>query len=561
LSVIRPPDGLHRLKKNRNTQLNLTDEKKGVDQNKLLVDEEDEKEGLPIDTIFGRTLDTLEDAFRVASRLPVEKGWVERPPLEESCPDLVVLGSGWAAHALLKIVDTTKTRLTVISPSNHFVFTPMLASASVGTVEYRSMTESVRAANPSVKFIEGSATDIDIEKQTVAVNLVKFSSDKEEEISSPIVISYDKLVVAVGCKIADNLVPGAAEHCMRLKSCDDSRQLRTAIGESLEYASRPDVLDDSTLSDSERQRRRDERRKRATFCIIGGGPTGVEFAGELSDFLRYATRDRVGVFQNLKNDYRIVVVEGMDKLLPPFDPALRDHALNSLRNAGVEVKLNTFTTKVEKDHVSLAPKGSDIEEKLEFGVCLWAAGTAPVPLVQTLLDKLPEEARARGNRINVDQWMRCPTPSPESFGSILVLGDAAAFPTKSAVLPQTAQVAGQQGAYAARLICRGYDLSATPPVLKPDVDFARATWLKLRGLNEAEAFKFLNLGLLAYVGSGEALTQIEIGDVPIASYAGSTSFVLWRSVYLVKQVATRNRVLILFDWMKRVLFGYDITRL
>lgn len=209
----------------------------------------------------------------------------------------------------------------------------------------------------------------------------------------------------------------------------------------------------------------------------------------------------------------------------------------------------------------LAPKGSDIEEKLEFGVCLWAAGTAPVPLVQTLLDKLPEEARARGNRINVDQWMRCPTPSPEAFGPILVLGDAAAFPAKSAVLPQTAQIAGQQGAYAARLICRGYDLSATPPVLKPNVDFARATWLKLRGLNEAEAFKFLNLGLLAYVGSGESLTQIEIGDMPIASYAGSTSFVLWRSVYLVKQVATRNRVLILFDWMKRVLFGYDITRL
>ena len=119
------------------------------------------------------------------------------------------------------------------------------------------------------------------------------------------------------------------------------------------------------------------------------------------------------------------------------------------------MRLNTFTTKVEDDYVILSPKGSDKEEKLEYGVCLWAAGTAPVPFTQTLLDKLPEEARARGNRINVDQWMRCPTPSAKSFGSILVLGDAAAFPTKSAVLPQTAQVAGQQGAYVARLIWRG----------------------------------------------------------------------------------------------------------
>jgi len=235
--------------------------------------------------------------------------------------------------------------------------------------------------------------------------------------------------------------------------------------------------------------------------------------------------------------------------------------VNSLRKAGVEVRLNTFTTKVEDDHVMLSPKGSDEQEKVEFGVCLWAAGTAPVPFVETLLKKLPDEARARGNRINVDKWMRCPTLSPESFGSILVLGDAAAFPTRSAVLPQTAQVAGQQGAYAARLICRGYDLKATPPVLQDDTDFLRASWLKVRGLDEAEGFRFLNLGLLAYVGSGEALSQVQIGDVPIASYAGSTSFVLWRSVYLVKQVATRNRVLILFDWVKRLFFGYDITRL
>jgi NADH dehydrogenase FAD-containing subunit len=72
---------------------------------------------------------------------------------------------------------------------------------------------------------------------------------------------------------------------------------------------------------------------------------------------------------------------------------------------------------------------------------------------------------------------------------------------------------------------------------------------------------FLNLGLLAYVGGGEALTQFQLGDVPIFKYAGSVSFMLWRSVYLVKQVATRNRILVLFDWMKTKVFGRDITRL
>ena len=88
-----------------------------------------------------------------------------------------------------------------------------------------------------------------------------------------------------------------------------------------------------------------------------------------------------------------------------------------------------------------------------------------------------------------------------------------------------------------------------------------AAWLKLRGLDEAQGFRFLNLGILAYVGGGEALSQVELGDVPVFSYAGSVAFILWRSVYLVKQVATRNRVLVTFDWIKSALFGRDITRL
>jgi len=100
---------------------------KKTDNNELLlVDEEEEKAGIPIDTLFGRALDTVEDAIRLASRIPIENGWIDPPPITvmNECPTLVVLGSGWAAHALLKIVDTTKTRLILISPSNHFVFTP-----------------------------------------------------------------------------------------------------------------------------------------------------------------------------------------------------------------------------------------------------------------------------------------------------------------------------------------------------------------------------------------------------------------------------------------------------
>ena len=102
-------------------------------------------------------------------RVPYDLGWIpEVNGADDSRPTIVVLGSGWAAHALLKVADTTKLRLVVVSPTNHFVFTPMLASASVGTVEYRSMTEAVRAANPLLhQYMEGTAMDVDLMRRMV----------------------------------------------------------------------------------------------------------------------------------------------------------------------------------------------------------------------------------------------------------------------------------------------------------------------------------------------------------------------------------------------------------
>ena len=85
--------------------------------------------------------------------------------------------------------------------------------------------------------------------------------------------------------------------------------------------------------------------------------------------------------------------------------------------------------------------------------------------------------------------------------------------------------------------------------------------MRLRGAVHARPFDFLNLGLLAYLGGGEALSQVQVGERRLLSEAGSTGFLLWRSVYIVKQVATRNRVLVTFDWLKTALFGRDITRL
>ena len=520
---------------------------------------------LPVDVLVSRTLDTIEDVGTHLRRVPYDLGWAEEEEEEAAAADetkkqtVVVLGSGWAAHALMKVADTFAIRLIVISPVNHFVFTPMLAAAAVGSVEYRSMTEAVRASNPMIEFIEGKAIDVDVEKKSLKVELNSLLVDTYADwpAPEPIELNYDSLVCAVGTKVRNSMVPGAKEHCYYLKTCEDSRRLRTAIGEALEYASRPDVS---------RPEMRHELKRRVTFCIVGGGPTGVELAGELSDFFRDICKPRTGSYPLLADHVRVMLVHGGSELVDSFDPNLREHAIDALKRRGVEVRMNTYTTEVSGGSVKLKDKLTGEEEIVPVGITVWAAGIEPVPFCKKLLEQLPDSAYGAGGRINVDKWMRAPTKTKESAGSIFVLGDAAYFDEGNGqTLPQTAQVAGQQGAYVARLLNRRYNMTTTPPILPQDgPDSSEAElqmWLRLRGLDEASGFQFLNLGLLAYLGGGEALSQVQIGDTPIFSYAGSVAFVLWRSVYLVKQVATRNRVLVTFDWFKTLLFGRDVTRL
>lgn len=264
-----------------------------------------------------------------------------------------------------------------------------------------------------------------------------------------------------------------------------------------------------------------------------------------------------------------MLVHGGPELLPAMDKELRERALEALEAQGVEVRLNTLLKEVGQDYIRIGEKGSNVVLTIPLGLTVWAAGNAPVPFVRELLSQLPESAAGPGGRINVDPWLRCPTPSSNSFGSILVLGDIAFKEAQSKYsrspqpLPQTAQVAGQQGAFVARMLNRGYDMQQTPPkLLSADEAFSLLrVWLAARGLDEAPGFRFLSLGLMAYVGQEEALNQVMVGDVPMFNYSGKIAFALWRSVYLAKQASSRNQALIAFDWLRTEAFGRDITRL
>ena len=182
-----------------------------------------------------------------------------------------------------------------------------------------------------------------------------------------------------------------------------------------------------------------------------------------TDLFHDVTRKHKGTYPNLLGNTRVILAHGGPDLVPQFEPALREEALRSLENKGIEVMLNTRVQELGEGFARLSTKKVDSgtpdereESILPLGLAVWCAGTAPVAFVSNLLSQLPEDAKYKDGRVKVDRWFRAPMKDPNLLGSVFVLGDAAAFDEigDGALLPATAQVAGQAGAYTARLLNR-----------------------------------------------------------------------------------------------------------
>jgi len=455
--------------------------------------------------------------------------------------------------------------VTVISPRNYFLFTPMLAGASVGTVEYRSITEPIREINKRATFLEGIATDVDPDRREVLCQSVVCdgNSCSIEDFS----VSYDRLLVTIGAQTNTFGIPGVREHCCFLRQVEDARRIRTAIVNCFERANLPSLTDE-------------ERRNNLTFAVIGAGPTGVEFAAELRDFVE---EDGPKYYPNLLKHVRIKVIEASSTVLAPFDQSLQDEAIRQLRrkvafshpevldllpaNFQMTELLLDSAVKEVKENAILLQDGTE----LNYGLSVWAAGNGPLPLTLQLIealgeDQLAEQSTARG-RLAVDPWLRV----VGGEGRILAFGDCSCITRGQ--LPATAQVASQQGEYLASLMNKKYDFSPgytkegifEPPVRDPETDVSVSDAIAAfatQGDAYAKPFQFLNLGILAYTGGGSALAQVSVApEAESIKGSGKLGNAVWRSVYLTKQVSWRNRLLVLNDWTKRQLFGRDITRL
>jgi len=407
-------------------------------------------------------------------------------------PRLVVLGSGFAAFSLLRNVDYRRYNITVVSPRNHFLFSPLLPSTTVGTIEFRSIIEPIRTLmnRGNISFYQGTCTSIDADTQTITGEGV---FDQE-----PFLLNYHRLVISVGAINKTFGVPGVLEHAMFLKELADARTIRQRIIECLERASMP-------LTDEA------ERSRLLHFVVVGGGPTGVEFAAELHDFLEQDLRHW---FPEQSGQVRITILEASKTLLNTFDASLSAYTMKKFKREKINVQTGALVTKVNERSIILSDGSS-----IEFGLLVWSTGIGATPLIQ----KLPFPKDRAQRLLTEDDFSLTPNKT------IFAIGDCA---TRTGdALPATAQVAMQEGVYLAKMLN----------------DIARG--------REPRKFKYKHMGMLAYVGDNRALA-----DLPKVKGKGFATWLFWRSAYLTKLVSLKNKILVLFDWFKTLCFGRDISR-
>lgn len=405
-------------------------------------------------------------------------------------PKLVILGTGFASFSFVKDVDVDRYEVIVVSPRNHFLFTPLLPSTTVGTVEFRSIIEPIRTARRNIRYYQAACTGVNAANNTIECEGV-FESKR-------FTLAYDVLVIGVGCVSNTFSIPGVEQNALFLKELADARAIRSRISDCFEQASQPD-------------RTNPEMEALLHFVVVGGGPTGVEFAGEMHDFV---TDDLSKWFPDLMPLVRITLLEATGEILNAFDERLSMYALKQLKKARINVRTNSFVKQVEPGRVILSTG-----EAIPCGLVVWSTGIGPTKLA--LAVDLPKN---KHGRLVTDETFKV-----QGTQNVYAIGDCSSVENEN--LAPTAQVAQQEGEYLARRLNQ------------------------LVRNREPENFEYHHRGMLAYLGNNRA-----IADLQNVKARGFTTWLFWRSAYLTKLVSLKNKILVASDWLQTFIFGRDISR-
>jgi NADH dehydrogenase len=249
-----------------------------------------------------------------------------------------------------------------------------------------------------------------------------------------------------------------------------------------------------------------------TFVIIGAGPTGVELAGAIAEMANRTLREDFRAVN--PNQTQVILIEMMDRVLPPFTPDLSEKARRSLEDLGVTVRTNTKVLDITATHV-LVQAQDGAEECIPCSAVMWAAGVKAAGLSKALHNRTGVELD-RGGRVKV-----APDLSIPNYPEIFVVGDTVYLEQNGKPVPGLAPVAMQQGEHAARQVVR-----------------------RLLNQQPTQPFRYRDRGIMATIGRAAA-----VADLRIVRLSGFIAWVIWLFIHLMYLVGFRNRLIVFLQWM------------
>lgn len=424
---------------------------------------------------------------------------VEIPTSPQGRHRVLIIGGGFGGlYAALHLGKAT-IDVTLIDKRNFHLFQPLLYQVATGGLspgDIASPLRGVLSHQKNTKVLMDEVIDIDAQAKTVTL--------KSEES-----LAYDTLILATGMSHFYFGRDDWADIAPGLKTVEDALEVRRRIFKAFEVAEK---TEDPEL-----------RQALLTFVIVGGGPTGVELAGALAELAYHTLKPD---FRNIDtSETRVMLVEGMDRVLPPFPESLSARAKRDLENKGVEICLNSLVTDIQGKQVTLK-QGEDVTI-LQAATVLWAAGVRDPGMGGILAGRTGAE-RDRSGRIIVKEDLSIP-----DHPDIFVVGDLAHYAHHSErPLPGIAPVAMQQGQYVAQLLQK-----------------------KLNG-QSLPIFKYKDSGSLAVIGRNSAVVNFPWGQL-----TGFPAWLVWLFVHIFFLIEFDNKIMVLTQWGSNYLTRKQGARL
>ena len=403
---------------------------------------------------------------------------MSRALLGQPLPQVLVVGAGFAGLTAARALARAPVRVKVVDRRNHHLFQPLLyqvATAALNPADISAPIRNVLRHQLNAEVVLGEVARVEAARREVV-------------LTDGATLSYDFLIVATGATHSyfgrDDWAPLAPG----LKTIEDALEIRRRVLLAFERA--------------EREADPAERTALLTFVVVGGGPTGVELAGALAEIARHTL---AADFRHIDPESaRVVLLEALPHVLPPYVAPLQAAARRQLERLGVEVRTGAKVTAIDAGGVTAGG------ERIASRTVLWGAGVAASPLARALGAPLD-----RAGRVEV-----LPALTVPGHPEVAVVGDlAAARQADGALVPGVAPAAIQAGAHAARNVVR-----------------------TLAGRPRA-AFRYRDKGMLATIGRAAAVAQIG----PLR-FSGLTAWLTWLFVHILFLIGFRNRVAVVLEW-------------